>query len=67
MVSTPTPKKVRICPKMVDCVFIGYIQNSSVYRFLLHKSEISYIRQNTIIKLRNAYFFDNVFPYKDVQ
>ena len=31
------PKKVKIGPKTVDCVFIGYAHNSSAYRFLIHK------------------------------
>ena len=30
-VVVPTPKKVKIGPKTVDCIFIGYAQNSSAY------------------------------------
>ena len=37
-VAVPIPKKVKIGPKTVDCVFIGYAHNSSAYRFLIHKS-----------------------------
>ena len=66
-VIVPAPKKVRIGPKTVDCVFIGYAQNSSAYRFLVQKSEIIDIHENTIIESRNAYFFENVFPYKEVR
>ena len=62
--AVPIPKKVKIGPKTVDCVFIGYTHNSSAYRFLIHKSEIIDMHANTIIKSRNASFFENVFPYK---
>ena len=34
-VAVPTPKKVKIGPKTVDCIFIGYAHNSSAYRFLV--------------------------------
>ena len=35
----PDPKKIKIGPKTIDCVFIGYAINSSAYRFLVHKSD----------------------------
>ena len=63
-VAVPIPKKVKIGQKTVDCVFIGYANNSSAYRFLIHKSEIIDMHVNTIIESRNASFFENVFPYK---
>ena len=66
-VMVPTPKKVRIGPKTVDCIFIGYAHNSSAYRFLVHKSEIPDIHENTVIESRNASFFETIFPYKDAQ
>ena len=66
-VSIPTPKKFRIDPKMVDCVFIKYVQNSNAYRFLVHKSKILDIYPNSIIESRNTYFFENIILYKDVQ
>ena len=66
-VTVPTPKKVKIGQKTVDCVFIGYAHNSSAYRFLIHKSEIIDMHANTIIESRNASFFENVFPYKSTQ
>ena len=66
-VAVPIPKKVKIGQKTVDCVFIGYVHNSSAYRFLIHKSEIFYMHVNTIIESRNASFFKNVFPYKSTQ
>ena len=63
-VVVPTPKKVKIGPKTVDCIFIGYAQNSSAYRFLVYKSEIPDIHRNTIMESRNTSFFEHIFPYK---
>ena len=65
--AVPIPKMVKIRPKTVYCVFIGYADNSSAYRFLIHKSEIIDMHANTIIESRNASFFENVFPYKSKQ
>ena len=65
-VVVPIPKMVKIGPKTVDCVFIGYAHNNSAYHFLIHKSEIFDMHANTIIESRNAYFFENVFPYKSI-
>ena len=61
------PKKTKIGPKIVDCVFIGYTHNSSAYRFLTYKSKIPNINVNTIIDSRNVVFFKHVFPYKKGQ
>ncbi|KAH9736282.1 hypothetical protein KPL71_018042 [Citrus sinensis] len=60
-VEVPLNKKVKIGPKTVDCIFIGYAQNSSAYRFLVHESKISDVHKNTIIESRNASFFEHVF------
>ena len=38
IVAVPTPKRVRIWPKTLDCIFIGYIKNNSAYRFLVYHS-----------------------------
>ena len=46
----------------MNCIFIGYAHNSSAYRFLVHKSETSDIHRNTIMELRNACFFEDIFP-----
>ena len=62
-VTVPKPKKVKIGPKTVDHIFIGYAQNSNAYRFLIHKSEIPDIHVNTIIESKDASFFENIFPY----
>ena len=65
-VHIPPPKRTRIGPKTVDCVFIGYAQDSSAYRFLIHKSDNSEMHSNTIIEARDASFFEGFFPYIDV-
>ena len=34
-VQIPLPKKTKLGPKTVDCVFIGFSNNSAAYRFLV--------------------------------
>ena len=58
------PKKVKIGPKTIDCIFIGYAHNNAAYRFLVHESNILDIPKNTIMESRNAFFFEYVFPCK---
>ena len=53
-VVVPSLKKVKIGPKIVECVFIIYANNSSAYRLLIYKSYILDIYENIIIELRNA-------------
>ena len=52
---------MKIGPKTIDCIFIGYAHNSFVYRFLVHESNILDIHKNMTMELRNAYFFEDVF------
>ena len=59
-VAIPIPKRVRIGPKSLDCVFIGYAHNISAYQFFVYKSKIPDIHKNTIMESRNASFFENV-------
>ena len=61
----PIPKRIKIGPKNIDCIYIGYAINSSAYHFLMYKSYIPDIHVNTIIELRNASFFENMFPSKN--
>ena len=63
-VAVPPPKKEKIGPKTVDCVFIGYAQNSSAYRFLVYESAIPDIHKNTYMESRNVSFFEHIFPYR---
>ena len=64
-VMVPIPKRIKIGPKTIDCIFISYAINSSAYRFLVHKFDIPDIHVNTIIESRNASFFENIFPNKN--
>jgi len=60
-------KKIKIGPKTVYDIFIDYAHNSSAYRFLVHKSDIPDINENTIIESRNALFFEKkIFLYNNV-
>ena len=63
-VQIPMPKRVKIGPKTVDCVFIGYAKSSKACRFLVRKSEHPDINENTIIESDNAEFFEHIYPYK---
>ena len=63
-VPVPPPKKVKLGPKTVDCYYLGPAQNSSAYRFLVFKSDITDIHVNTIMESREASFFEDVFPHK---
>ncbi|GJW23180.1 hypothetical protein Tco_0033802 [Tanacetum coccineum] len=40
-------------------------KNSAAYRFLVYKSNVEDISNNTIIESAKAEFFENIFPYKD--
>ena len=64
-VQVPKLKQVKIGPKTLDCIFIGYANNSKAYRFLVYKLEILDIHSNTIIESDNAEFFEDIFPYKN--
>jgi hypothetical protein len=58
-------KKRKFGPKVVDCVFLGY-HHSIAYRFLVVKSEVPDIYVDTIFESRDATFFENIFPMKDM-
>ena len=62
--AVPPPKKVKIGPKTIDCIFIGYAHTSAAYQFLVHELNISDIHKNTIMESRNASFFEDVFSCK---
>ena len=53
-VTVPLPKKVKIGPKYIDCIFIGYAHNNAAYQFHVHESNIPDIHKNTIMESRNA-------------
>ena len=60
----PLHKKTKLGTKTMDCIFIGYVLNSSAYRFLVYKSEIPDIHVNMIIEFRDVVFFEYIFSYK---
>lgn len=43
-------KRVKIGPKTVDSVFIGYAMNSKTYKFLVQKFDNLEINVNTVIE-----------------
>ena len=61
----PLPKRTKLGPKTIDCVFIGFANASAAYRFLVYKSEVHDIHVNTILESIDAKFFEDVFPYKE--
>ncbi|CAM8905429.1 unnamed protein product [Rhodiola kirilowii] len=63
----PSPKRMKIGPKTIGCVFIGYAQHSNAYRFIVYESKNPDIHKNTIIESKNASFFEHVFPYKETR
>ncbi|KAF3651628.1 hypothetical protein FXO38_16526 [Capsicum annuum] len=63
-VQVSMPKRVKIGPKTVDYVFIGYAKSGKACRFLIHKFKHLDINENTIIESDNAEFFENIYPYK---
>jgi len=50
----------------VDCVFLEYAQRSIAYRFLVVKSEVLDVHVDNIMESRDAIFFENNFPLKDM-
>jgi hypothetical protein len=66
-VNVPITKKRKLGPKMVDCVFLGYAHNCIAYRFLIVKSEVYDMHVDTIFESRDATFFENIFPMKDMR
>jgi hypothetical protein len=66
-VNVPITKKRKLGPKMVDYVFLEYAHNSISYRFLIVKSEVYDMYVDTIFESRDATFFENIFPMKDMR
>jgi hypothetical protein len=65
-VNVPITKKRKLGPKTMDCVFLGYARRSIAYRFLVVKSEVPDMYVDTIMESRDAIFFENIFPLKDM-
>ena len=58
------PKKRKLGPKTFDAAFIGYVENSVAYRFLVIKSKNGLVEVSSIIETKNVDFFENIFPWK---
>jgi hypothetical protein len=58
-------KKQKFGPKTVDCVFLGYAIHSVGYRFLIINYSVPEMAIDTIMKSRDATFFENEFPMKN--
>ena len=43
-------------------MFLGYVEHSATYRFLVLKSDV--IEHNTIVETKNVKFFEHIFPLK---
>ena len=63
-VNIAAPKKRKLGPKTVDCVFLGYAQNNTAYRFLVVKSDSPDVSVYTIMESRDASFFEKVYPMR---
>ncbi|KAK1665715.1 hypothetical protein QYE76_053874 [Lolium multiflorum] len=65
-VNLPITKKRKLGPKTVDCVFLGYASHSIAYRFLVVKSGVDDMNVGTIFESRDATFFEDIFPMRDM-
>jgi hypothetical protein len=59
------PKKRKLGPKTVDCVFLGYAHNSATYKFLVVHAETSEVAVNVIMESQDVTFFESIFPMRD--
>ena len=66
-VNVPIPKKRKLGHKTVDCINLGYAKNSVGYRFLVVKSEVPDQKIGTIMESKDATFFEDIFPMRDMQ
>ena len=64
-VNVPIPKKRKLGPKTVDCVFLGYAFHSIGYRFLIVKSEVPDMHVGIIMESNDATLFEDIFPMKN--
>ena len=65
-VNIPIPKKRKLGPKIVDCVFLGYAFHSIGYRFMVVNSEVSDMDVGTIMESNDATFFAAIFAMNDM-
>jgi hypothetical protein len=65
-VNFPINKKRKLGPKPVDWVFFGYASCCIAYRFLVVKSGGDDMSFGTIFESRDATFFEDIFPMRDM-
>jgi hypothetical protein len=65
-VNVPINKNRKLRPNTVDCVFLGYAIHSVGYRFLIINSKVSDMVEGTIMESRDATFFEDEFPMKNI-
>src|SRR4051812_11656609 len=65
-VNLPITKKRKLGPKIVDFVLLGYAAHSIAYRFLVVKSGLDDMNVGTIFESRDATFFEDIFPMRDM-
>ena len=51
----------------MDCVNLGYTKNIVGYRFLVVKSQVPDQKVGTIMESKDATFFEDIFPMRDMQ
>ena len=66
-VNVPITKKCKLGPKTVVCVFLGYAKHSVGYRFLVVKSNVHDLKISMIMESKDATFFEDIFPMRDMQ
>jgi hypothetical protein len=59
-------KKHKLRPKTMDCVFLGYASHYIAYIFVLVKSGVDDMSVGTIFESRDATFFEDIFPARDM-
>jgi hypothetical protein len=57
---------VQAWTRIVDCIFLDYASCSIAYRFLVVKTDAPDVYVDTIIESRDATFFENIYPVKDI-
>jgi hypothetical protein len=65
-VNAPINKKLKLRPKTMDCIFLGYAHNNIAYRFLVIKSKVSDVYVDTFLESRDVTFFKNIFTMKNI-
>ena len=51
----------------MDWVILGYAMLNVGYRFLVVKSDVHDVKVDTIMESRDATFFEDIFPMRDMQ